>query len=91
MSTPFTELKVDRSLVQGCHENQGTRHALASIISLCLKLGVAVVAEGVESLKELAYLRDINCTQVQGFVVSPAVCAVEFQGLLDQEGSATLF
>lgn len=88
VSTPFTELKIDRALVHGCNENEELAQALSSIVALGRQLGLTVVAEGVETAQELALLRRINCTQVQGFLISHAVSSSEFQQLLTQDGPA---
>ncbi|RBH39278.1 diguanylate phosphodiesterase, partial [Pseudomonas sp. MWU13-2860] len=91
VSTPFTELKIDRGLVQGCHNNEEIAQALTCIIALGRQLGLTVVAEGVESAHELALLRKIDCTQVQGFLISHAVSSQQFQQLLAQDGPATVY
>jgi EAL domain-containing protein (putative c-di-GMP-specific phosphodiesterase class I) len=89
VSTPFTELKIDRSLVSGCVENESIASALASIVALGQKLGLNVVAEGVETQEELALLRRIKCDQVQGFLISKAVSQEQFTSLLIQDGPAS--
>ncbi|KII32957.1 EAL domain-containing protein [Pseudomonas fluorescens] len=89
VSAPFTELKIDRALVQGCNANAELAQALTSIVSLGRQLGLTVVAEGVETAQELALLRKIDCTQVQGFLISHAVSADQFQHLLTHDGPAT--
>ncbi|WP_242207603.1 MULTISPECIES: EAL domain-containing protein [unclassified Pseudomonas] len=91
VSAPFTELKIDRALVQGCNANAELAQALTSIVSLGRQLGLTVVAEGVETAQELALLRKIDCTQVQGFLISHAVSADQFQHLLTQDGPATAY
>ncbi|WP_085654128.1 MULTISPECIES: EAL domain-containing protein [unclassified Pseudomonas] len=88
VSTPFTELKIDRALVQGCNDNEELAQALTSIVTLGRQLGLTVVAEGVETAQELAVLRKINCTQVQGFIISHAVSSQDFQQLLTRDGPA---
>lgn len=88
VSTPFTELKIDRALVQGCNDNEELVQALTSIVGLGRQLGLTVVAEGVETAQELALLRKIDCTQVQGFLISHAVSPDQFQQLLNQDGPA---
>lgn len=88
VSTPFTELKIDRALVQGSNDNEELAQALTSIVALGRQLGLTVVAEGVETAQELALLRRINCSQVQGFLISRAVSSYDFQQLLTQDGPA---
>lgn len=91
VSAPFTELKIDRALVQGCNANEELAQALTSIVSLGRQLGLVVVAEGVETAQELALLRKIDCTQVQGFLISHAVSADQFQHLLTHDGPANAY
>jgi EAL domain-containing protein (putative c-di-GMP-specific phosphodiesterase class I)/FixJ family two-component response regulator len=91
VSTPFTELKIDRALVQGCNENEELAQALTSIVALGRQLGLTVVAEGVETAQELALLRKIDCTQVQGFLISHAVSSDQFQQLLTHDGPASAY
>ncbi|MND72622.1 Oxygen sensor protein DosP [compost metagenome] len=91
VSTPFTELKIDRALVQGCNENEELAQALTSIVALGRQLGLTVVAEGVETAQELALLRKIDCTQVQGFLISQAVSSSQFQQLLTHDGPASAY
>lgn len=88
VSAPFTELKIDRALVQGCNSNAELAQALTSIVTLGRQLGLTVVAEGVETAQELALLRKIDCTQVQGFLISHAVSSEQFQQLLCHDGPA---
>ncbi|WJO23432.1 EAL domain-containing protein [Pseudomonas soli] len=91
VSTPFTELKIDRALVQRCDESESLSSALASIVALGRKLGLTVVAEGVETPQELELLRKVDCNQVQGFLISHAVSAEQFQRLLRSDGPPLTF
>jgi EAL domain-containing protein (putative c-di-GMP-specific phosphodiesterase class I) len=91
VSAPFTELKIDRALVQGCNDNEELAQALTSIVGLGRQLGLTVVAEGVETAQELALLRKIDCTQVQGFLISHAVSSDQFQQLLSHDGPANMY
>ncbi|WP_210556580.1 MULTISPECIES: EAL domain-containing response regulator [unclassified Pseudomonas] len=86
VSAPFTELKIDRALVHGCNDSEELAQALTSIVGLGRQLGLTVVAEGVETAQELALLRKIDCTQVQGFLISHAVAPDQFQKLLSHDG-----
>ena len=91
VSAPFTELKIDRELVQGCNHNEELAQALTSIVKLGRKLGLTVVAEGVETAQELALLRKIDCTQAQGFLISHVVSSDQFQQLLTHDGPASAY
>lgn len=87
VSTPFSELKIDRSLVHGCVENENLTSALRSLVELSRKLGLTVVAEGVETQAELAFLRSIGCDQAQGFLICGAVSPADFGTLLFEDSS----
>lgn len=82
VSTPFSEMKIDRSLVHGCVDSENLSAALQSIVQLSHKLGLTVTAEGVETQAELEYLHKIHCDQVQGFLICAAVPAERFLDLL---------
>ncbi|MCE7987388.1 MAG: EAL domain-containing protein [Caldilinea sp. CFX5] len=76
---PLDTLKIDRSFVQQVLVDQQCRAIVESIIHMAHKLGMDVIAEGVETEESLAYLRDVaGCEQIQGFLISPAVPATAF-------------
>jgi diguanylate cyclase (GGDEF)-like protein/PAS domain S-box-containing protein len=65
---PFDTIKIDRSLVQASGESGGAGSAIVrSIVALGHELGKSVVAEGVETPEDVAFLRSINCGYAQGF------------------------
>ena len=73
---PLDTLKIDRSFVQQMLVDKQCRAIVESIIHMAHKLGMDVIAEGVETEDALAYLRDVaGCEQIQGFLISPAVPA----------------
>jgi len=86
ISTPFSELKIDRSLVHGCVNNESLAIALQSLVELSRKLGLTVIAEGVETQDELEFLRKIKCDQAQGFLICAAVPPEKFLELLLDDG-----
>jgi EAL domain-containing protein (putative c-di-GMP-specific phosphodiesterase class I) len=85
VSTPFTELKIDRALVHGSVDDEALAVALASTVALGRRLGLEVVAEGVERQEELNLLRRFQCDRVQGFLISEAVSPAAFEGLLRKD------
>ncbi|UQA71267.1 EAL domain-containing response regulator [Stenotrophomonas maltophilia] len=85
VNTPFTEVKIDRALVSGCARDPALHLTLSTIIALANQLGLTIVAEGVESDADLAALRRLGCSQVQGFLISQALPSDEFTRLLDEE------
>ncbi len=70
ISTPFTELKVDRSFVHGVADDDIRKTALNAVVQLGRQLGLTVTAEGVETMRDLQFLRHIGCDYAQGFNLS---------------------
>jgi diguanylate cyclase (GGDEF)-like protein len=70
---PLDELKIDRSFVQGIPGDQKRATIVRAIVALAHGLGLSVVAEGVETREQLAYLRSLGCDQYQGYLYSAAV------------------
>jgi EAL domain-containing protein (putative c-di-GMP-specific phosphodiesterase class I) len=83
---PIHTLKVDRTFVRHVCDVEDDGRAIASaIIVLARTLGLNVVAEGVETGPQLAFLSQQDCREAQGFICSPAVPADDFLVLLEQD------
>ncbi|MCC5882865.1 MAG: EAL domain-containing protein [Halomonas sp.] len=86
---PLDTIKIDGSFIQDLLNNAGDRSLTEAIIDLGKSLGLTIVAEGVESAEQVAYLRQHACDQVQGFYMhepQPAVDAARsVQERLDSE------
>ena len=67
---PFTELKVDRAFVRGAAHDATARAILESSADLARKLGMTLVAEGVETREDWDLVAENGCHLVQGFYVS---------------------
>lgn len=65
-------IKIDRSFIREMEQSQDSRTLVSLIIDLSHKLGIQVVAEGVENRAQLECLQELNCHYVQGFYYSPA-------------------
>ena len=74
---PLDALKIDRSFVRDVIENASDGAIVRTIIALARHLKLDVVAEGVETIEQLNFLRANNCRFAQGFYFSPAVPADE--------------
>ncbi|MBC7373565.1 MAG: EAL domain-containing protein, partial [Frankiales bacterium] len=70
---PVDALKIDRSFVSGLGRDGDDEAIVASIVSLARSIGKIVVAEGVETLQQLAALQALGVDQAQGFLWSPAL------------------
>lgn len=79
---PFHKIKIDRSLIGSTEESPKSRAILRAISALGQSLGIATLAEGVETPEHLAHVRAGGCQSVQGFYYSKAVPARELPALL---------
>ena len=79
---PVHEVKVDRAFVQGVAESPVDSAIVRAVIDLANAMGIAVVAEGVETMSQVAGLKMIGCEVAQGFYFSPPLCHEEFEHLL---------
>lgn len=80
---PFSELKVDRGFVQGARNNQIIRPMLDGSIGIAKRLGMQVVAEGVETEDDWHLLREIGCDLAQGYFIGRPMPADRIPEWLD--------
>jgi diguanylate cyclase (GGDEF)-like protein/PAS domain S-box-containing protein len=74
---PIDELKIDRSFVGGLGTSSDDSAIVASIVSMSKALTISCVAEGVETVEQLATLRQFGCRHAQGYLFSRPVPASE--------------
>jgi diguanylate cyclase (GGDEF)-like protein/PAS domain S-box-containing protein len=81
-SFPLTRLKIDRSFISDLDFDESDRCIAKAIISLGRELGLCVVAEGVETAKQQAFLASCRCEVVQGYHFGRPMAARKFGKLL---------
>ncbi|HSV93605.1 MAG TPA: EAL domain-containing protein, partial [Desulfobacterales bacterium] len=82
---PIDTIKVDRSFVSRIHEQPGgNRNIVEAIISLAHKLNMTVVAEGIETPEQYAFLLDMKCEFGQGYLFSTPIPTPEVDTLIDR-------
>lgn len=79
---PLDILKIDKSFVDDIPFHQDDMEIAATIIAMGHILGFKVLAEGVETTEQLAFLQSKGCNLYQGYLCSPPVPAGEFEKLL---------
>lgn len=72
---PVTSVKIDRTFVEGMAASDSDRDLLASIVRLARSLGLKVVAEGIETAAQIAFLREHGVAYGQGYVFSEPLSA----------------
>ena len=81
---PVSEIKLDRSFVAGMVSDRQDACIVHSTVELAARLGLRVVAEGVEDDTTWGVLRDLGCDEIQGYVLAPALPASELTAWLDE-------
>lgn len=79
---PVEELKLDKSFISKLLRQDASAAIVGSTIRLARRLGMHVVAEGVEDAGTAAALRKMNCFAAQGYWFSPAVDAKDLPGVI---------
>jgi EAL domain-containing protein (putative c-di-GMP-specific phosphodiesterase class I)/AmiR/NasT family two-component response regulator len=74
---PFDELKIDQSFVHGAWRDETTRVMYEVSLNLGKQLGLKVVAEGVEDLKDWEFVRNSTCDLAQGYFISQPMPAAD--------------
>jgi diguanylate cyclase (GGDEF)-like protein/PAS domain S-box-containing protein len=82
---PITTLKIDKSFVDGLPHDKDDTAIVTSVISIASNLGLEVVAEGVENLDQLNFLRNHSCCSgLQGYLFAGPLSPQNFAQLLSQ-------
>jgi len=79
---PLDKLKIDRSFIREIVTSRDDAEIVRAIVTLAHSLHLKVIAEGVETAEQLAFLRSLGCDQYQGYHCSPPLPAAQFIALL---------
>lgn len=79
---PIDTLKIDQSFVKKIDTNYENSSIVSAIIGMGKNLGLKVIAEGVETPEQRAYLLSQGCTEGQGYLLSPPIAGAEFTSFL---------
>jgi diguanylate cyclase (GGDEF)-like protein/PAS domain S-box-containing protein len=80
---PIDALKIDQSFVREITTRPANTSIVTAVISLARSLNLRIVAEGVETQEELAFLQARQCDEAQGYYFSPPVLPEQFARLLE--------
>jgi diguanylate cyclase (GGDEF)-like protein/PAS domain S-box-containing protein len=82
-------LKIDRQLVGPVAASPEQRRLIAAIVDIGVSLGIAVVAEGVETMEQATILRDLGCDALQGYVFARPMPAQDIAGWIRASSGRT--
>jgi diguanylate cyclase (GGDEF)-like protein len=81
---PVDRIKIDRSFVSRIGVDQADESIIRAMVSLARSLGVSVVGEGIETVEQLDFLRDVDCALGQGYLFSMPLKAEDFAWMLER-------
>lgn len=79
---PVARLKIDKSFIDELTTNESDKAVTSAVISLGQKLNLRVIAEGVETAEQVAFLRQNNCDEIQGYHFSKPIGSEAIADLL---------
>ena len=82
---PVDAFKIDRSFIRGLTTGDRSDELVRFIVAMGKALGLAVVAEGIETNEQLTFLKEIGCVTGQGFLFMPAVTSDRAPDLLGRD------
>lgn len=82
---PLDTLKIDRSFVAPLADDEFQADVARSVVTLAQRRGLGVVAEGVETIEQVAALREMGCDEAQGFLFGRPMTAADMLLLLQRD------
>jgi diguanylate cyclase (GGDEF)-like protein/PAS domain S-box-containing protein len=75
---PVSRIKIDRAFIKGVADDPRSAAIVRSLLSMAQSLGLAVIAEGVETTAQAAFLKNERCDEAQGYLYGRPQSATDF-------------
>ncbi|MBI2315780.1 MAG: EAL domain-containing protein, partial [Betaproteobacteria bacterium] len=79
---PLDYMKIDQCFVRGIPQSKDDSAITKTIITLAKNLGLRVIAEGVETQEQMAFLAENGCEEIQGYLFSRPISGAETENVL---------
>jgi diguanylate cyclase (GGDEF)-like protein len=87
---PFDKIKIDRSFVKDITSSVASSSIVEAVVNIAAASNMTTTAEGVETEQQKELLRVLGCTEMQGYLFSPAISALEIRRLLSSHRGRTV-
>lgn len=82
---PIDRLKIDQSFVRDIEQNSDNAAIATAVIAMASSMNMKVIAEGVETDGQLAFLKNKRCNEVQGFLLSKPLSSIQVEEFLKKQ------
>jgi diguanylate cyclase (GGDEF)-like protein/PAS domain S-box-containing protein len=86
---PFDKIKIDRTFIANLGDNQHSAAIVRAVLGLGRGMNIPVVAEGVETPEQLAFLASESCEEVQGYLIGRPAPIDTYAGVVGREAAKT--
>lgn len=83
---PFNQLKIDRAFVTDCVGDDRAQSIILMVVDLASRLGLSVIAEGIETLEQAHHLKQVGCDSGQGYFFSRPMYTDRFEAWYENFG-----
>ncbi|MEA3242260.1 MAG: EAL domain-containing protein, partial [Pseudomonadota bacterium] len=88
---PVSRLKIDRSFIRDIPQDSSNKAITRAVIAMGKSMGLKVIAEGVETMAQKAFLQAEQCDEIQGYIYGPPLPAEQMTGVLSSQPGISLF
>ena len=88
-SFPFDKIKIDQSFISNLGHNKQSATIVRAVIGLARGLELPVLAEGVETKEQLAFLEKESCDEIQGYLIGRPLPIEDYTALTGQPKAPT--
>jgi diguanylate cyclase (GGDEF)-like protein/PAS domain S-box-containing protein len=86
---PVSRLKIDRSFIRDIPQDSSNKAITRAVIAMGKSMGLRVIAEGVETMEQKAFLEAEQCDEIQGYIYGPPLPAEQMTGVLSSRPGIT--
>ncbi len=88
---PIDQIKIDQTFIRDILTDKDDASIVESTIAMATRLGLDIIAEGVETKEQLQYLASCGCPNFQGYLFSPAIPADELFQVIEKQSNSSFF
>ena len=88
---PFDKIKIDRTFISDLETNRHSIAIVRALIGLSRSLNIPILAEGVETQAQHAFLAQEGCAEVQGYLTGRPLAIADYADVVGRKEIATIY